>query len=347
MDKQFQRCAGSRASRWLTLILCLSLLNSSGPVAAHAGAIAPPVPTGRSELAELTSAVERGGDLVAPAAEPRASRSDTESATPSLDRGTVLGLVVNAEGNSPLAGVLVEASGVFDQPPNYRIYLPLVLKGANSGSIALPPPAVAANFAPDGGGVFTTTTTADGSFTLPVPAGAYTLTLTLANYTPDRRTATVRASQVTRVADVRLHTKDPVVVPIGSQGGKVTNSLANTSLEFLPGAVSSTQQARVTYLSNATLPGSFADGSVPMGFASLEPEGLVFPPGKEVIWTVAYAGTLPVGTDTLCYWWDGTQNRWRDPVPGKVVDLGGGKRGCRRQCITSRRTATRCPQSRA
>jgi len=97
-----------------------------------------------------------------------------------LDRGTVLGLVVNAEGNSPLAGVLVEASGVFDQPPNYRIYLPLVLKGANSGLIALPPPAVAANFAPDGGGVFTTTTTADGSFTLPVPAGAYTLTLTLA-----------------------------------------------------------------------------------------------------------------------------------------------------------------------
>ena len=39
---------------------------------------------------------------------------------------------------------------------------------------------------------------------------------------------------------------------------------------------------------------------------------------------MAYTGTLPVGTDTLCYWWDGTQNRWRDPVPGKVVDAGGG-----------------------
>ena len=61
-----------------------------------------------------------------------------------------------------------------------------------------------------------------------------------------------------------------------------------------------------------------------MGFAGLEPEGLVFPPGKEVLWTVAYTGTLPVGTDTLCYWWDGKTNRWRDPVPGKVVDLGGG-----------------------
>ena len=63
-----------------------------------------------------------------------------------------------------------------------------------------------------------------------------------------------------------------------------------------------------------------------MGFSSFQPEGVVFPQGKEVLWTVAYTGTLPVGTDTLCYWWDGKEERWRDPVPGKVVQLpGGGK----------------------
>ena len=91
---------------------------------------------------------------------------------------------------------------------------------------------------------------------LPVPAGLYTLTLTLASYTPDRRSATVRANEVARVADVRLHAVDPVVVPIGASGGSVTNSLGNTSLEFPPGAVSTTQQARVTYLPNDALPGT-------------------------------------------------------------------------------------------
>ena len=63
-----------------------------------------------------------------------------------------------------------------------------------------------------------------------------------------------------------------------------------------------------------------------MGFSSFEPEGAVFPSGKEVLWTVAYTGTLPIGTDTLCYWWDGEEQRWRDPVPGKVVDLGNGQK---------------------
>ena len=63
-----------------------------------------------------------------------------------------------------------------------------------------------------------------------------------------------------------------------------------------------------------------------MGFSSFEPEGTVFPAGKEVLWTVEYTGTLPIGTDTLCYWWDGKDQLWRDPVPGKVVDLGNGKK---------------------
>ncbi|PKO22248.1 MAG: hypothetical protein CVU38_10440, partial [Chloroflexi bacterium HGW-Chloroflexi-1] len=246
-------------------------------------------------------------------------------------KGTLIGLAVNAGDDSPLAGVQVVAVGLPEELPPYRVFLPVVAKrrAVTTSDTALVDAgaAVAAGGAPLGSSVtFTTTTAADGSFALTVPAGAYTLTLTLANFGLDRRTATVRANEISRVADVRLHALDPVVVPVGAGGGNVTNSLGNTSLQFPAGAVAATQQARVTYLPNAELPGFFPDGSVPMGFAGLEPEGLVFPPGKEVLWTVAYTGTLPVGTDTLCYWWDGKTNRWRDPVPGKVVDLGGGRK---------------------
>jgi RHS repeat-associated protein len=241
-------------------------------------------------------------------------------------RGALIGLVANASNDSPLAGVQVIAAGAAEELPPYRTFLPLAPKRRSAAaSDAATASAGRASIMPLSSSVtFTTTTAADGSFSLAVPAGAYTLTLTLPNFGLDRRSATVRANETTRIADVRLHSLDPVVVPVGAAGGSVTNSLGNTSLQFPPGAVAATQQARVTYLPNAELPGYFADGSIPMGFAGLEPEGLVFPPGKEVLWTVAYTGTLPAGTDTLCYWWDGKSNRWRDPVPGKVVDLGGG-----------------------
>ncbi|MCX6033149.1 MAG: right-handed parallel beta-helix repeat-containing protein [Chloroflexi bacterium] len=246
-------------------------------------------------------------------------------------KGTLIGLVVNASNDEPLAGIQVVAAGALDELPPYRTFLPVVAKRrsviASDAGPTTGQAATAASLASlSSRVVLTTTTGADGSFSLAAPAGTYTLTLTLASFGLDRRSTTVRANEVSRVADVRLHALDPVVAPVGAGGGKITNSLANTSLEFPAGALSTTQQTRVTFLANQTLPGYFADGSVPMGFAGLEPEGLVFPQGKEVLWTVAYTGTLPVGTDTLCYWWDGTQNRWRDPVPGKVVDAGGGQK---------------------
>ncbi len=200
--------------------------------------------------------------------------------------GTIVGLVTNAADNAPLSGVAVTAANT-----NYN-----------------------------------TTTDASGTFSLVVPPGNYTLNLNKSGFTLDQRQAEVRVDQITRVQDVRLHVQDPNTNAVGSGGGTTTNSLNNTSLQFPSGALATTQQTRVTYLPNEELPGFFPDGSIPMGFSNLEPEGLVFPQGKEVLWTVAYTGTLPVGTDTLCYWWDGSQGRWRDPVPGKVVDLGGGKK---------------------
>ncbi|HUW14138.1 MAG TPA: hypothetical protein VM537_30730, partial [Anaerolineae bacterium] len=105
--------------------------------------------------------------------------------------------------------------------------------------------------------------------------------------------------------DVRLHRLDPVVTDIGVEGGLAENSLGNSSLEVPAGALAEMEEVRVTYVPNEDLPGFFADGSIPMGFSSFEPEGAVFPVGKEVLWTVAYTGDLPLGTDTLCYWWDG------------------------------------------
>lgn len=173
---------------------------------------------------------------------------------------------------------------------------------------------------------YSTTTSGAGKFSLALPPGSYQLAISAANFTGDERQVTAQANQLTPVADVRLYPLDSKTAAIGVSGGTITNSLSSSSLNFPAGALANTQSVRVTYLPNNGLPGGFPDGSVPMGFSAFEPEGVVFPQGKEVLWTVAYTGTLPVGTDTLCYWWDGKEGRWRDPVPGKVVQLpGGGK----------------------
>ena len=176
------------------------------------------------------------------------------------------------------------------------------------------------------GTAYSTTTTGAGKFSLALPPGDYQLEISAANFTGDERQVAAQANQLTPVADVRLYPLDSKTAAIGVSGGTITNSLSSSSLSFPAGALANTQSVRVTYLPNNGLPGGFPDGSVPMGFSAFEPEGVVFPQGKEVLWTVAYTGTLPVGTDTLCYWWDGKEGRWRDPVPGKVVQLpGGGK----------------------
>ncbi len=168
---------------------------------------------------------------------------------------------------------------------------------------------------------YSTTTDATGHFALALPPGDYLLQISAANFTSDERATRALANQLTPVQDVRLYPLDSKTAAIGTSGGVITNSLSSSSLAFPAGALANTQNVRVTYLPNDGLPGGFPDGSVPMGFSAFEPEGVIFPQGKEVLWTVAYTGTLPVGTDTLCYWWDGKKGRWRDPVPGKVVEL--------------------------
>jgi hypothetical protein len=218
-------CRGS--VRWFSLLVCVSILTSSTPLAIGADAtrspaaqIAAPAPIPHPAAAAVaadTAATEAAADqLPRPAGESASAPGD----------GVVLGLVINAEGGAPLGGVQVVASGVPEQSTPYRLYLPLVLRSFAAGaSLALRTVQPLASSV-----VFTTTTAADGAFSLALPAGVFTLTLALANFVPDRRTADVRANETTRVADVRLHAADPVVTPIGSGGGTATNSLGNTSL---------------------------------------------------------------------------------------------------------------------
>ncbi len=299
--------------RWISLATCVAILITSMPAPAAAAS-----PNGAASFA--VGALSKVAALA-----PSTDRPDEVFA------GTLLGHVVEATDEQPLAGVQVVAEGLLDALP-LPIYLPLLLaanasaapgRGIRAG--AMPAPFMLAPL-PGETAVFTTTTDAQGDFLFAIPAGDYTLTFTHPGYTPDQRSRPVRANEVLRLDDTRLHPQDPVVTEVGSAGGSAQNSLGNSSLNFPPGAIAAAEDVRVTYVANPDLPGFFPDGSAPMGFSSFEPEGAVFPAGKEVLWTVEYTGTLPVGTDTLCYWWDGKEQRWRDPVPGKVVDLGGGKK---------------------
>jgi hypothetical protein len=299
--------------RWISLATCAAILITSVPAPAAAAPAAGAASPAGGALSE--------GAALAPSSDP-------------LDEvfaGTLLGRVVEATDEQPLAGVQVVAEGVLDALP-LPLYLPLLLaanppaapnRGIRAG--AMPAPLTLAP-SPHETAVFTTTTDAQGDFLFAIPAGDYTLTFTHPGYTPDQRSRPVRANEVLRLEDIRLHPQDPVVTELGATGGTAQNSLGNSSVQFPPGALAGKEEVRVTYVANPDLPGFFPDGSAPMGFSSFEPEGAVFPAGKEVLWTVAYTGTLPIGADTLCYWWDGVEQRWRDPVPGKVVDLGGGQK---------------------
>ncbi|MCP4166317.1 MAG: hypothetical protein GY759_10540 [Chloroflexi bacterium] len=242
-----------------------------------------------------------------------------------LPVGTLLGEVEDATDGHSLVGVQVVAEGVLDPLP-FPFYLPLLITSSGPSVRKMGAPAARAMLTITETATFTTTTDAKGQFQFIVPAGDYTLNFSFADYTGDQRARRVRTNEVLRLDPIRLHVQDPVVTEIDMQGGVATNSLDNSSLEFEPGTLADGEEVRVTYVDNADLPEFFPDGSIPMGFSSFEPEGAVFPAGKEVLWTVEYTGTLPTGTDTLCYWWNGEEQRWKDPVPGKVVDLGDGKR---------------------
>ncbi|MCO6449374.1 MAG: carboxypeptidase regulatory-like domain-containing protein [Caldilineales bacterium] len=241
--------------------------------------------------------------------------------------GSMLGQVEDATTGVRLGGVQVVAHGVLDAFP-LPTYLPMMIASDPTHTGKAAAPALRLMLAPLADtATFTLTTDAQGEYLFAVPAGDYTLTYSLSGYTPDERVHKVRANEVLRLDAIRLHPQDPTITDLGVSGGTATNSLGNSSVEFPAGALDSDEEVRVTYVDNADLPGFFPDGSAPMGFSSFEPEGAVFPAGKEVVWTVEYTGTLPVGSDTLCYWWDGETQNWKDPVPGKVVDLGDGKKG--------------------
>ncbi len=318
MIAQFRSRTRRSFQRGLSTLLVITFLASSSPLAVapatvHSAGLLPHTAAAASPSAP--DPVQTQGEYAAVDDEP-----------PRSDLGALLGRVVDGPSEQNLAGVQVVALGVLELRA-LPIYLPIQMAGIERAGVHNSAVLPSSAFAPlTETVVFTTTTNDTGEFLFAAPAGDYTLTYTLAGYTPDERVRPVRANEVLRLDDVRLHPQDPVVTELGSSGGTAVNSAGNSNVQFPPGALPAEEDVRVTYVDNADLPGFFPDGSAPMGFSSFEPEGTVFPAGKEVLWTVAYTGTLPIGTDTLCYWWDGKEQRWRDPVPGKVVDLGNGKK---------------------
>jgi len=75
------------------------------------------------------------------------------------------------------------------------------------------------------------------------------------------------------------------------------------------------------------------------GFVMFEPDGTQF--SGPVTWTIAYSGSLPIGTYVPCYYWLESEARWGQPVPGHVIDLGAAKKACKPSCRTLVRTDLR------
>ena len=187
---------------------------------------------------------------------------------------------------------------------------------------------------------FVTTTQADGRFSLALPPGDYTLALFASGYTFANRKVHLEPYASLTLEGVELVQVDSVVTSIGAGGGTATNSSGDTTTVFTAGAVGSTKAVRLTVLEvdefapggdYAALPGAFTNGNIPIGFVMFEPDGAQF--SGEVVWTIDYTGSLPVGFNAddglFCYYWLEAEARWGDPVPGEVVDLGGGKKGLR------------------
>ncbi len=177
-----------------------------------------------------------------------------------------------------------------------------------------------------------TSSDAQGAYVFSLPPGDFTLVVFANGYTFANRKVSVAPYAPTGVEPLELVPLDPVVTAIGAAGGVVTNALNNTSVIFSGGAVSSTKAIRLTQLpvdpltaDFKALPGNFTDGSVPLGFVMFEPDGTQF--SGPVTWTIAYSGSLPIGTYVPCYYWLESEARWGQPVPGYVIDLGSGNKG--------------------
>jgi hypothetical protein len=159
-----------RANLWPTIlrwrpginaVVCVSLALSSSPLAARLAA-PPPSFAAPAVAAALPAAlaVAARPPAVAPAAEQAA-----------LEPGVVMGMVANAQTGDALAGVQVVASGVPDELPKYRVSLPVIVNSyprATSPAVS-PGPSSAASPALASTVTLTTTTGADGSFSLETP----------------------------------------------------------------------------------------------------------------------------------------------------------------------------------
>ncbi|MBP7686506.1 MAG: carboxypeptidase-like regulatory domain-containing protein, partial [Thermoflexales bacterium] len=172
----------------------------------------------------------------------------------------------------------------------------------------------------------------NGRYRLSLPGGDYTLVVFANGYSFANRKVTVQSYTPTGVDTVELVPLDSSVTPIGGAGGVVTNSIGNTNVFVAASAVTSTKALRLTWLpvdaqtgDFSALPGPFTDGNMPIGFVMFEPDGTQF--SAPVTWTIEYTGDLPVGMLVPCYYWIESEARWGDPVDGRVVSLGIGKKG--------------------
>ncbi len=179
-----------------------------------------------------------------------------------------------------------------------------------------------------------TSSDAQGRYRLPLPPGEYTLVVFANGYTFANRKVLIQSFTPEAIETLELVPLDAKVVSVGRGGGTATNTQGNTNVVFAGGAVTSTKAIRLTDLpvdefkgDFAALPGPFTDGKIPLGFVMFEPDGTHF--DAPAVWTIDYDGPLPVGTDVPCYYWLEDEARWGEPVPGKVVDLGNGKKGLR------------------
>ncbi|MFN8534579.1 MAG: RHS repeat-associated core domain-containing protein [Dehalococcoidia bacterium] len=183
-----------------------------------------------------------------------------------------------------------------------------------------------------------TTTDDAGFYSLPLPAGEYTLSLFASGYSFSNRQVTVDNFSPQQLDPIELVPLDQKVDPIGAGGGTAVNSDATTNVGFATSAVDSTKAVRLTVLPTdesigdyKALPDTFPGGQIPLGFVLFEPDGTTF--GAPAIWTIDYDGPLPIGTNSsnglFCYYWIEAEARWGEPVPAEVVDQGNGKKGLR------------------
>ena len=122
------------------------------------------------------------------------------------------------------------------------------------------------------------TTDTQGRYAIPVStSGLYVVDIQKLGYTYAVRQVELLTGHDAAVAPAYLLPLDSQYTPVGSRGGRATNSTADVEVIIPPGAVSSTIQVNLTpYKSDKTLPASLPATSIFTHCVSLEPHGTVF-----------------------------------------------------------------------